>query len=92
MCCSIFIEKTANLVPAFFGKFLSDLNGKDLVDQDSLMAGNDRKVAPVVSDPSAGRVRFSASSDGWTGWRLSNDLTILEESGEKGVYFAYTPP
>ena len=56
-----------------------------------LMAGNDRKVAPVVSDPSAGRVGFRASSDGWTSWRLSNGLTILDESGQKGVYFAYTP-
>jgi len=48
-----------------------------------LMAGNDRKVAPVFSDLSTNRVGFRASSKGWMGRRLPNDLTILDESGEK---------
>ncbi|MCU7862510.1 MAG: hypothetical protein KZQ92_00850 [Candidatus Thiodiazotropha sp. (ex Lucinoma borealis)] len=56
-----------------------------------LIAGKNRKFAPIFNDPSAGRVGFRASSSGSTGRRLFNDLTILDRCGEKGVYFTYTP-
>ena len=41
------------------------------------MAGNARKVAPVLSDPSAARVQFRLSVSRRTGWLLSGEVPIL---------------
>lgn len=39
--------------------------------------GNARKVAPVLSDPSAARVQFRLSVSRWTGRLLSDDWPTL---------------